>query len=104
MKECTTIYGLINAGALSEHKLDNILSAGGYSEDPNVPCVYAHATNDVTFVLLMDDFCVKFITAEGRDHLRQTLEQAGYEVTFDPRSSKFVGLTIIDLDKAFCRY
>ena len=93
MKVCKTIYGLKNAGALSKRKLDNILSAGGYSEDPNVPCVYTHATNGVTFVLVVDDFCIKYTTSAGRDHLRQTLEQA-YEVTLDPKGTKFVGLTI----------
>ena len=42
----------------------------------------------------MDDFCIKYTTAAGRDHLRQTLEQAGYEVTYDQKGTKFVGLTI----------
>ena len=68
MQICKTIYGLKNAGALSKRKLDNILSAGGgYSEDPNVPCVYTYATNGVTFVLVVYDFCVKFTTAAGRE-------------------------------------
>ena len=78
MKVCKAIYGSKNAGALSKRKLDNILFAGGYSENPNVPCVYTHATNGVTFVLVVDDFCIKYTTAAGRDHLRQTIEQAGY--------------------------
>ena len=94
MRVCKTIYGLKNAGALSKSKLDNILSAGGYSEDPNVPCVYKHATNGVTFVLVVDDFCIKYTSAAGRDHLKQTLEQAEYEVTYDAKGTKFVGLTI----------
>ena len=94
MKVCKTIYGLNNAGALSKRNLDNILSAGGYSKNLNVPCVYTHLTNGVTFVFVVDDFCVKFTTKAGRDHLRQTLELVGYEVTFDPKGTKFVGLTI----------
>ena len=69
MRVCKTIYGLKNAGALSKRKLDDILSAGGYSEDHNVPCVYKHATNGVTFVLVVDDFCIKYTSPAGRDHL-----------------------------------
>ena len=94
MRICKTIYGLKNAGALSKRKLDGILSAGGYSEDKNVPCVYTHSSNGVSFDLVVDDFCIKYLNTAGRDPLRQTLQQAGYEVTYDAKGTKFVGLTI----------
>ena len=94
MEICKTIYGLKNAGRLSKDKLDNILLASGYTEDTNVPCVYSHATNGVRFVLVVDDFAVKYNSIAGRDHLINAIKQANYELSVDATGSKFVGLTI----------
>ena len=43
---------------------------------------------------MVDDFCIKYVNAAGLDDLRQTFQQAGYEVTYDEKGTKFVGLTI----------
>ena len=43
---------------------------------------------------MVDDFCIKYVNAAGLDDLRQTFQQAGYEVTYDAKGTKFVGLTI----------
>ena len=94
MKICKTIYGLKNAGRLSKNKLDNILLGSGYTENPNVPCLYTHASNGVVFVLVVDDFAVKYNNITGRDHLISTIKQANYELSVDATGSKFVGLTI----------
>ena len=46
------------------------------------------------FVLVADDFAVKYNSITGRDHLIQTVTQANYELSVDATGSKFVGLTI----------
>ena len=81
MKICKTIYGLKNAGRLSKDKLDNILLASGYTVDLNVPCIYRHSSNGVTFVLVVDDFAVKYNSITGRDHLINTIKRSNYELS-----------------------
>jgi hypothetical protein len=94
MEVCKTLYGLKDAGALSKAKLDKILLAAGYSENKIVPCLYKHATNGVSFVLVVDDFAVKYLKDDSLNHLVNTLKDAGYELSVDLKASKFCGLDI----------
>ena len=94
MEVCKTLYGLKDAGALSKAKLDKILLAAGYSENKIVPCLYKHATNGVSFVLVVDDFAVKYLKDDSLHHLVKTLKDAGYELSVDLKASKFCGLDI----------
>ena len=93
---CATqaMYGLRNAGRLSKEYLDRLLSARGYYEDTLVPCLYRHISNGVTFVLVVDDFAIKHTGPDSKQHLIDTLTNAGYSLTIDHKGKKFVGLTI----------
>jgi hypothetical protein len=58
-----------------------------------VPCFFRHATNGVTFVLVVDDFGIKFTNTEGRDHLLTTLRLL-YTITVDMVNPTYLGMTI----------
>jgi hypothetical protein len=47
-----------------------------------VPCLFRHATNGVTFVLVVDDFGIRYTNVEGRDHFPATLRLL-YKITVD---------------------
>jgi hypothetical protein len=56
-----------------------------------VPCLFTHATNGITFVLVVDDFGVKFRTTAGRDHILLRLQ---YQITVDEAGAQYLGMTI----------
>jgi hypothetical protein len=58
-----------------------------------VPCLFTHATNGITFVLVVDDFGIKFRTTAGRDHLLATL-RLQYQITVDEAGAQYLGMAI----------
>jgi hypothetical protein len=56
------MYGLPQAGLLAQRRLVDHLRKHGYTESKLVPCLFRHATNGITFVLVVDDFGIKFLT------------------------------------------
>jgi hypothetical protein len=91
--ECTKgMYGLPQAGLLSQITLTAHLVSHGYREDPQVPCLFRHLSNGVTFSLVVDDFGVKYTSRDGAQHLINTLQEK-YPVTIDWDGKKYLGIT-----------
>jgi hypothetical protein len=55
--------------------------------------LFRHPTNGITFVLVVDDFGIKYKTKEGRDHFLATLRSL-YKITTDDTGSQYLGITI----------
>ena len=55
------IYGLPQAGALTNKLLKESLDPAGYFEVPHTPGLWIHITRPVQFTLIVYDFGVKFI-------------------------------------------
>ena len=53
------IYGLPQAGKLSQDRLVSHLATHGYIQCVNTPCLFVHASNGVAFTLVVDDFLIK---------------------------------------------
>ena len=53
------MYGLPQAGKLSQTRLIRHLSTHGYIQCPNTPCLFRHVTRDIMFSLVVDDFGVR---------------------------------------------
>jgi hypothetical protein len=87
------MYGLPQAGLLAQLRLVDHLRKHGYTESKLVPCLFRHATNGITFVLVVDDFGIKFLTPEGRDHLFNTLRLL-YTITADNEGAQYLGMAI----------
>lgn len=58
-----------------------------------MPCLFRHPTNGVTFVLVVDDFGVKFTNPEGQEHFLATLRKL-YTITVDAKGSQYLGMAI----------
>ena len=57
------------------------------------PGLWTHTTLPTTFTLTLDDFGIKFFTADDSTHLLDALRKH-YSITFDLSGSKYCGLTI----------
>jgi hypothetical protein len=87
------MYRLPQAGLLTQQRLVAHLAQHDYTQSDSVPCLFTHATNGITFVLVVDDFDIEFRTTAGRDHLLATL-RLQYQITVDEAGAQYLGMTI----------
>lgn len=87
------IYGLPQAGRLAQDRLVAHLRAHGYVPAPNTPALFRHETRNISFVLVVDDFGVKYTSQEDADHLIATLTEL-YTIKVDWTGHRFVGFNI----------
>jgi hypothetical protein len=74
------MYGLPQAGSLGHDLLKKRLNEEGYFQSQIVPGLWKHKTRNIRFVLVVDDFGIKYLKKEDLDHLIQSLEKY-YDVT-----------------------
>ena len=90
----TSIYGLPQAGKLSQDRLVKHLASHGYSQCTNTPCLFVHDTNGIAFTFVVDDFLIKYRDKTAADHFMTTLREL-YEITTDFNNvQKNVGITL----------
>ena len=82
IKIIRTMYGLPQAGILSNKLLRKRLAQDGYFELPHTPGLWKHVCRPVWFTLVVDDFGVKYIGRENAEHLMGALCKH-YEVEED---------------------
>ena len=76
------MYGLPQAGILANKLLKKRLANHGYFECPRTPGLWKHKWRPIMFVLVVDDFGVKYKGKEHAQHLYAALKE-NYEVTTD---------------------
>ena len=86
------MYGLIEAGQLSNRRLVSLLSSFGFIETAT-PCLFRHLTRPISFVLVVDDFGVKYHSKVDFDFLVSALSSL-YQVKAHPVASQFLGLAL----------
>ena len=86
------MYGLPQAGFLSQQRLIKHLSKHGYIQDTHVPCLFKHA-NGTVFSLVVDDFGVKYPNKAAALQLIQALEEL-YKLHVDWQGEKYLGFRI----------
>ena len=87
-----TIYGLKEAGKLSNLRLVRLLANWGFVET-STPCLFRHPTRSIAFVLVVDDFGIKYHSRDDYDYLVQCLSSL-YHVKAHPIATKFLGFTL----------
>mgnify|MGYP000511678660 CR=1 FL=1 len=87
------IYGLPQSGKLAQDDLIPLLAAGGYHQCQNTPLLFKHPTKAISFVLVVDDFLVKYSTLEDVVHLLEVIGQK-YKFTVDLTGSKYFGMSV----------
>ena len=86
-------YGLPQSGRLANDLLRTVLNKTGYYEAATTPGLWSHQWRPVQFVLLVDDFGIKYIDKEHTLHLLKTLELK-YEITTGWEGTKFAGVDL----------
>ena len=87
-----TMYGLKEAGILSNHRVTSILRQSGFMET-TTPCLFRHHQRKIDFALVVGDYGVKYHRKEDFDFLASCLSSY-YHVKAHPTSTPFLGLTI----------
>ncbi len=86
------MYGLKDAGKLSNLRLLSLLSQSGFLET-RTPCLFRHVSRPITFVLVVDDFGVKYQNRDDFDFLVSCLSRL-YHVKSHSIASKFLGFAL----------
>jgi hypothetical protein len=87
------IYGLPQAGKLAQDDLLLLLESGGYYQCRNTPLLFRHQTRPISFVLVVDDFSVKYVHHSDALHLLSIIGNK-YKYTVDWDGTKYLGMTV----------
>ena len=68
------MYGLLQAGLLANEILEKRLNKRGYQQIKFVPGLWTHDCRPVQFILVVDNFRVKYVGEEHALHLKHTIE------------------------------
>jgi hypothetical protein len=69
------MYGLPQAGRITNDRLIKFLEPHGYSPVPITPGLWKHNASDLVFSLVVDDFGIMFTNKSDADHLINTLKE-----------------------------
>jgi len=87
------MYGLPQVGSNSHNELEERLNKEGYYKSPLVPALWKHKTRPTQFVLIVDDFGIKYFKNNDLDHLVDTLKKY-YNVKVDPERKELVKIEL----------
>ena len=71
---CRSIYGLHQAGKLTNEFLRKKLAPHGYFEVKHTPGLWKHISRPLQFTLVVDDFGVNYTRRKDAEHLLRILE------------------------------
>ena len=86
-------YGLPQSGRLANDLLRTRLEKLVYYEADTTPGIWSHKWHPVQFVLILDDFGIKYFGKQHALHLLKILEQ-NYDITTDWEGGGFAGIDL----------
>ena len=87
------MHGLKQAGNRANKNLEPRLSKYGYKPCKYTLGLWVHETRDIHFVLVVNDFGIKYTKEEDKNHLLSAL-QDWYTIAVDSTGSNYCGLTL----------
>ena len=97
------VYGLKQSGKLANDLLTDRLAEYDYYQCHTTPGLWRHKWRPISFVLIVDDFGIKYVGRRHAEHLLISLQKT-YEVTTDWAGSKFAGINLAwDYGTRTCR-
>ncbi|KAL7476520.1 hypothetical protein ACHAW6_002389 [Cyclotella cf. meneghiniana] len=97
------MYGLPQAGSLGHELHKKRLNNKGYSQSQMVPSLWKHRSRPIQFVLVVDDFGIKYIKKRYLDHLIPSFENY-YNLDWDYENKKVHLLMKPYLEKAVWQF
>ena len=88
-----SIYGLPQAGKLTNTALKEHLAPYGYFEVAHTPRLWRNITRPIAFSFVVDDFGVKYVHKDDADHLANSLKNA-YKLSEAWTGGLYCGITL----------
>ena len=86
------MYGLPQAGRIAMLQLMRRLKPYGYTPCKFMPGLWKHETLPIQFVLVVDDFGIKYTDIKHFDHLTNPLKECNYPYSTDMKGECYVGI------------
>jgi hypothetical protein len=87
------VWGLPQAGILANKRLQHKLAPYGYYECINTPGLWYHESRQITFMLVVDDFGVKYVNQDNVNHLIASIKKT-YTLTKDWTGNVYCGIKL----------
>ena len=87
------MYGIPQAGILSQQLVEKRLNNKGYNQDNIIPSLWTHAWRPITFTLCVEYFGVKYFGKQHAAHLVTILEEH-YTISQDWNGARYLGMDI----------
>jgi hypothetical protein len=87
------MYGLKQAGLLTDQLLQPRLAPFGYYPAHHTPGLWLHKTRPISFTLIVDDLTVKYVGKQHAEHLRDASLRT-YELTKEWTATVYSGMTL----------
>jgi hypothetical protein len=87
------MYGLPQAGILANELLQRNLAKDGYRPTQHTHGLWTHDTRPISFLLVVDDFGVKYVGREHAEHLMACIKK-NYNISSDWNGRAYCGLTL----------
>jgi hypothetical protein len=87
------MYGLPQAVILLNELLQRNLAKDGYRPTQHTHGLWKHDTRPILFLLVVDDFGVKYVGCEHAEHLMECIKK-NYNISSDWKGSAYCGLTL----------
>ncbi len=87
------MYGLPQSGSNSHDELEERLNKECYFKSPLVSALWKHMPRPTQFVLIVNNFGIKYFTTEDLDHLINTLKKY-YDVKVNPEGKELVKIEL----------
>jgi hypothetical protein len=87
------MYGLPQASISAQELLETRLNTGGYMQSKLTPGYWKHKWQPISFILVVDNFRVKYIRKEHVMHLINVLKKH-YKVEEDWEGQQYLGITM----------
>ena len=87
------MYGLQQAGRLAHYMLTKHLNSYNFHTTQTTPELWTHSSKQISFVLCVDDFGIKYENKIDFEYLSSILQQL-YPITVDITGQHYCGLTL----------
>jgi hypothetical protein len=88
------MYGLSQAGILTNKLLKLPLAPHGYFKQPHMPGLWKHLSQPVWFNLCIDHFGIKYIGDKHLKHLFAALRTETYDIVKDWTGNLYCGFSL----------
>ena len=88
------MYGLPHAGKLAQDRLMLHLSKHGYHQCARTYCLFRHESDDIAFMVVVDDFGILHGNDDSRERFFEVL-RLQYAITTDLTGFKYLGIDIV---------